>query len=107
MRMTPEREWSIMNSSLSDEWTQMNQKPTSTLTISKKDILKEESFLSGLLKTKVEVSDNRHYIKINFKSQEDKDRIIDIIKSSKKWNKNLCNRFQLRIKFIYSIAYEK
>ena len=62
----------------------INQKPTSTLTISKKDILKEESFLSGLLKTKVEVSDNRHYIKINFKSQEDKDRIIDIIKSSKK-----------------------
>ena len=85
----------------------LNQKPKSTLAISKKNILKEESFLSGLLKTKVEVSDNRRYIKITFKSEEDKNRIIDIIKSSKKWNKNLCNTFHLRPNFTRSLTYGK
>ena len=62
----------------------INQTPSSSVSIPKKDDLKEESSLSSLLKTKVEISDNRGYIKIIFKSREDKDRIIKVIKSSKK-----------------------
>ena len=62
----------------------INQTPSSLVSIPKKDDLKEESSLSSLLKTKVEISDNRGYIKIIFKSKKDKDRIIKVIKSSKK-----------------------
>jgi len=49
-----------------------------------KNILKEENSLSGVLATKVEVSSSRKYIKIHFKSEQDKTRIINIIAPSKK-----------------------
>ena len=50
-------------------------------------IVKDEKLLSGLLATKIEVSNkNNHsgHIKILFKSDEDRARIIDIIKTIKK-----------------------
>ena len=50
-------------------------------------IVKDEKLLSGLLATKIEVSNkNNHsgHIKILFKSDEDRVRIIDIIKTIKK-----------------------
>ena len=74
------------------------------------DSFKEENSLSSFLKAKVEISDKKNnsgYIRIIFKSREDKNRVINTILSSKKWNKNLCNRFQLVTKFKNSISYEK
>ena len=49
-----------------------------------KNILEEESNLSRVLGAKVEVSNSRKYIRIHFKSEEDRDKIINIISSSKK-----------------------
>ena len=52
-----------------------------------KDSLKKENSLSSFLKTKVEISNKKNdsgYIKVIFKSKEDKDRIINTILSSKK-----------------------
>ena len=57
----------------------MSAKPTRI-----KNILEEESSLSGVLEAKVEVSDSRKYIRIRFKSEKDKNRIINIISSLKK-----------------------
>ena len=48
---------------------------------------KQETFLSNLLMAKVEVfnrKNNSGHVKIIFKSEEDKNRILDLIKSSKK-----------------------
>ena len=49
-----------------------------------KNILEEESNLSRVLGAKVEVSNSRKYIRIHFKSEGDRDKIINIISSSKK-----------------------
>ena len=75
-----------------------------------KDFLSQEDSLSSFLKTKVEISASKKakgFIKIDFKSKEELYRIIDVIKSFKKWNKSLCNKFRLVTKFIDSISHEK
>lgn len=75
-----------------------------------KSAIDDERLLSGLLNAKIEISNRKNnsgHIKIIFKSKEDREKIIQIIKSIKKWNKNLCNKFDLVPKFIHSISYEK
>ena len=62
----------------------INQKPETLKQNRIKNILDEETNLSGILGAKVEVSKSRKYIRIRFTSEEDKDRIINIISSSKK-----------------------
>ena len=72
--------------------------------------LDDENLLSDVLSAKINIfnkKNNSGYIKITFQSSKDRARIINLIKSSKKWNKNLCNKFELVPKFINSIAYEK
>ena len=102
----------IINEKISVRKTEQLVKKINSSSISPKptrikNILEEESNLSGILEAKVEVSNSRKYIRIRFKSEKDKSRIINIISSSKKWNKNLCKTIHLVPKFILSIAYEK
>ena len=65
----------------------INKNPQIKTSISIKKSLDLEPLLSRYLETRVVISNNKNnsgYMKISFKSKKDKDRIIDIIKSSKK-----------------------
>jgi len=62
------------------------QKPRKSLNVNSNFNLEEESKLSTVLESKVEIlakKNNSGYIKILFKSSKDRGRIIDIIKSAK------------------------
>ena len=79
----------IINEKISVRKTEQLVKKINSSSISPKptrikNILEEESNLSGILEAKVEVSNSRKYIRIRFKSEKDKNRIINIISSSKK-----------------------